>query len=638
MSKTILPAIAMCAMQSTWADAYTLLMSYTEDVRDQMPLAVAMAAGAAGSRAEGPGAGDWDMKRRMARAIADALAAADHQLLSHGWWLLSLDPRSKADINEGRRALVLTAAAFSDPLLDETARAWCSLADAQGGELDADPIAAAHRLKKVPTSQSTTEEAAVLEGLAFLVGSQTTYKEAKRVAIFAAVEMLDTIEYSGSLRVALQEMGAMDDPITCAKKVGAFIPEFAAAVRARPLFGDTQLNHMLDALIVLAAHPDEPKLVRRAGYVLMRSAEQAVHIGITPVRRAQAIVSAWNMSARFEWPIGKPTRPPDEIDLFAAAHRISGDLLANMTDPSPIMDPDPLGDEGPEDETNTGSVIVLPEVGGISTTNSAKEAATAFRALAGISLPRIRLPDLEVVRARLRSEFPHFVLQIETILADLAGREYVKLSPFLLVSGPGAGKTRFARRLAEHLYVPVHRYDAAGASDNVFSGTGRRWASGEPCVPLEAVRITGAANPFVLVDEIDKAGTSNKNGSLSAAMLPFLEVETSARYPDPYALANCDLSHVSYIATANDSGAIPAVLRDRFRMLQLPLPGGQHLPELARSIIADIAVTNGGDPRWYPDLMEDELQIAWRLWPGGSVRRLRAVVERLVARREQRKH
>src|SRR5581483_5721279 len=143
------------------------------------------------------------------------------------------------------------------------------------------------------------------------------------------------------------------------------------------------------------------------------------------------------------------------------------------------------------------SVIVLPEIGGISTTKSAREADAAFRGIAGQPLPRIRVPDLAKMRANLRAEFPHLAMQIEVILSELAGKEFVRFRPLLLVSPPGAGKSRFVRRLGECLGVPVHFYDAAGTFDNTFSGTPRRWSSGQPSIPLEAVRASRIANPIV---------------------------------------------------------------------------------------------------------------------------------------------
>jgi ATP-dependent Lon protease len=140
---------------------------------------------------------------------------------------------------------------------------------------------------------------------------------------------------------------------------------------------------------------------------------------------------------------------------------------------------------------------------------------------------------------------------------------------------------------------------------------------------------------MILVDEIDKAGQSNQNGSLARALLPFLEPENARAYPDPYAQSECDLSYVNFLLTANDATLLSGPLRDRLRIVELPQPAIEHLPQLARSIVADIAMTRGGDGRWFPPLEDHELAIAETLWRGGSVRRLRAVVERLLAYREK---
>jgi ATP-dependent Lon protease len=251
-----------------------------------------------------------------------------------------------------------------------------------------------------------------------------------------------------------------------------------------------------------------------------------------------------------------------------------------------------------------------------------------FRAITGERLP--------LARATLRDEFPHLHAAIDVLLTGLVEGEPVRLRPTLLVGEAGGGKSRLARRLAETLALPLHRFDGSGSSDNTFGGTPRRWSSGEHCTPLEAVRRHKVSNPVVVVDEIDKAGRSHHNGALTSALLPFLEAESARAYPDPYVQSEVNLSHVSYLLTCNDDSMLPGPLKDRLRIIRLPRPTIEHLPALARGIVADIAKERGGDPRWIPGLDDPELAIAEKLWRGGSVRRLRAIVERLLAYREER--
>jgi ATP-dependent Lon protease len=131
---------------------------------------------------------------------------------------------------------------------------------------------------------------------------------------------------------------------------------------------------------------------------------------------------------------------------------------------------------------------------------------------------------------------------------------------------------------------------------------------------------------IVHVDEIDKAaGNSRHNGSLTQALLPMCEPENCKRYPDPYVQSDINLGFVSFLLTANDDTVLPAPLRDRLRIIRIPHPTNEHLPAIARGIV---------DENFAAPLDGDEIEIARRIWKGGSIRKLRAIVECLLARRD----
>ncbi|WP_027547408.1 AAA family ATPase [Bradyrhizobium sp. WSM2254] len=250
------------------------------------------------------------------------------------------------------------------------------------------------------------------------------------------------------------------------------------------------------------------------------------------------------------------------------------------------------------------------------------------------ALPLVQTPVLHDARTALLFEFPYAAEVVDFALADLVGRATIQLRPLLIVGEPGGGKSRFARRLGEVLGLHVWRTDASRSDGAVFGGTDRRWYSSEPCHPFLAIAQGKTANVLVLLDEFEKAATRSDHGRLWDCMLGFLESETNCRYPDPALQTNLDLSQVSYVATANSLDPLPSPIRDRFRIVTFPKPTANHLDALLPAVIADLAKERGLDQSWVMPLDGVEREAIARHWSGGSVRRLRRIVEAILRERD----
>jgi ATP-dependent Lon protease len=265
-----------------------------------------------------------------------------------------------------------------------------------------------------------------------------------------------------------------------------------------------------------------------------------------------------------------------------------------------------------------------------------KDILGPLKSVINVPLPLVEVPPLHEVRSTLLFEFPYARDIIDFALADLVGRTTVRLRPLLLVGEPGGGKTRFARRLGEVLGLNVWREDASRADGAVFGGTDRRWYSAEPCHPFLAITQGKIANPLVLIDEIEKAASRSDYGRLWDCLLGFLETETSARYPDPALQKTLDLSHISFVATANTLDPLPSPIRDRFRIVTFRKPSAEHRDLLLPAVIADLARERGLDESWMSPLDGAEHAAVARHWRGGSVRRLRRMIEAILRERDLR--
>ena len=183
-----------------------------------------------------------------------------------------------------------------------------------------------------------------------------------------------------------------------------------------------------------------------------------------------------------------------------------------------------------------------------------------------------RLLGLDEVKERMLA-----VLSVAKLRGDLAG-------PIPCIVGPpGVGKRSLAKAIAEGLGREFIEIELGGRGEAELLGTRRSRPGAKPGKLLSAIRDAGAANPLLLLGEIDEIGLGSVEGDPIEGLEEFLNPDQRDAFIDRYLDLPFDLSDVLFVGAATDFRRIPRVLRDQF--IEIRIAG--YTPEEKAEIAFD---------------------------------------------------
>jgi ATP-dependent Lon protease len=224
---------------------------------------------------------------------------------------------------------------------------------------------------------------------------------------------------------------------------------------------------------------------------------------------------------------------------------------------------------------------------------------------------------LDIAAARTILDEDHYDLDKvkRRILEYLAVR---KLAPQIrgpilcFVGPPGVGKTSLGQSIARALGRKFIRMSLGGLRDEAeLRGHRRTYIGAMPGRVVQEIRKAGTNNPVFMLDELDKVGMDFR-GDPTSALLEILDPAQNFSFQDHYLNAPFDLSKVLFIGTANHMGPVPAALRDRMEVIELPGYTAREKLHIATKYLVPRQLTENGiradQAIWTPAAIEQLIE------------------------------
>lgn len=172
---------------------------------------------------------------------------------------------------------------------------------------------------------------------------------------------------------------------------------------------------------------------------------------------------------------------------------------------------------------------------------------------------------LESVKNTILEYLSALILNMQT-----SSSNEVKAPVICLVGLVGTGKTSLAISIAEALGRKFERIPFGGMGDPLaLRGQSRSFSDAEPGQIIKKLIHAGSKNSVILLDELDRVSEAAR-ADIMGVLVELLDPEQNKGFTDHYIDYPFDLSHVLFVATANNTTNISTAVLDRLEIIQMP--------------------------------------------------------------------
>jgi hypothetical protein len=190
-------------------------------------------------------------------------------------------------------------------------------------------------------------------------------------------------------------------------------------------------------------------------------------------------------------------------------------------------------------------------------------------------------------------DFPHFSEIINYLVLSLKVRDLtdgiLKFKHLLLVGEHGIGKNAFIRRLNEVLgYVGNSINMTSVMAPFELAGMDAGWNGSAPGFFFNSILKNNAANPIVILDDLDKVTVNSNHGNVNTAIIELIEPSNAKKYYERFFQIDINMSYVSVIGLANNVDDIDRGVLDLLKVFKVEKPSVEAISSIVFSIYKEL--------------------------------------------------